>query len=135
MASIRVTHLCADRYKLETRGHTLLVDEQRADTIEIGPTPVELLVMAIASSAARDAVAYLRDHGHAHEDLRVDCTWTTEGTPPRLGRIELSLTPSIWLRPEDYAGMLAAVDVGVVHNTLRWPPAIELITPAVPARH
>jgi uncharacterized OsmC-like protein len=135
MGSIRVAHLCANRYKLETRGHVVLTDAERADTIEIGPTPVELLVMAIVSSAACQAVRYVREHGLAHEELRADAVWSTEGDPPRVRRIELTFTPSIWLTREEYLAMLRSVEAGTVMNTLREPPVIDIAVPArQPAR-
>lgn len=127
MGTVRVTHLGADRYKLETRGHVVLTDQRRADAVEVGPTPAELLVMAVAGGAAHDAARYLRERGLPHEVLRVDCGWVGEEDPVRVGRIELSFTPSIRLRPDDYEGMLAAVEAGMVHSTLRRSPAIEVV--------
>lgn len=129
MGSIKVTHLSVNRYRLETRGHVVLTDQERADTIEIGPTPTELLVMAILAGAAGEAVRYVREHGLAHEELRVDGVWSTVGDPPRVGRIELTFTPSIWLTREDHVAMLESVQAGTVMNTLREPPVVDIATP------
>lgn len=131
MSTVRVTHVGADRYKVETRGHVVLTDQERADTIEIGPTPTELLVMSIACSAARRAVRYVRARGFTHEDLRVDCTWTMEGDPPHVGKVDLTFTPSIWLTSADHADMLAAVRGGTVLNSPRNPPTIEIVALSV----
>lgn len=129
MGSVRATHLCADRYKLETRGHVVLTDQEHADTTEIGPTPLELLVMAIVGSAARQAVRYVRERGLANDELRVDAVWSTVGDPTRVGRIDLTFTPSIWLTHEDYVAMLETVKTGTVMNTLRNPPVIDIDVP------
>jgi putative redox protein len=52
MAEVRVWHVCEDRFQIETRGHVVLADQPRSDGAEVGPTPVELMVMALAGCAA-----------------------------------------------------------------------------------
>ncbi|WP_436498375.1 OsmC family protein [Actinokineospora sp. HUAS TT18] len=124
MADVTVTHVCDDRFQIETRGHVVLADQPRRDGVEVGPTPVELMVMALATCAAHYAVGYLRAHGVPSEALRVDCRWTMRPEPPRVGRVELVVTPPAGLDPAIRGGLLDAVDHCSVHNTLRQPPSV-----------
>lgn len=93
MAVVTPRHMCADRFRLQTRGHVVLADQPRSDGIAVGPTPVELMVMALAGCAAHYAVGYLREHGLPDADLRVDANWTMRPDPPRVGRAELTIAP------------------------------------------
>ncbi|GDY28706.1 OsmC family protein [Gandjariella thermophila] len=130
MATITVTHLCADRFRAETRGHALLLDQPRRDAAELGPTPLELTVMAAASGAAQGAVEYLRERGLPWVGLEVDCHWWLSGEPARVHRVELLVVPPARLRPEHHAGLLAAVDRCTVRNTLRQPPQVDVAVEA-----
>lgn len=129
MAAIMVTQVRGSGFRVETRGHAVLVD-QPSDGVELGPTPVELLVMSLASCAAHYAAGYLRRHGLPDQGLRVDAQWGMRTDPPRVNRVELIITPPARLDAEHNAGMVAAVDGCTVHNTLRQPPAVSVREPA-----
>lgn len=135
MAAVTVRHVCADRYWVETRGHVVVTDQPRANGVEMGPTPVELLVMALAACAAHYAVGYLREQGLPCDGLRVETEWTMRPDPPRIGRMELTVVPPVALDAELRAGMLAAVDRCTVHNTLREPPTVRIGVADEPAEH
>lgn len=126
MATITVTAAAEDGFQIQSRGHTLFVDQPHADAVELGPSPVELFVMSVASCAAHYAVGYLRRNGLPHRNLRVECRWNMKPEPPRVGRIELIVSPPSSLDPEHTAGMLAAVDHCTVHNSLRQPPEVRI---------
>jgi uncharacterized OsmC-like protein len=127
MATITVTHLCGDRFRAETRGHALLLDQPRRDGAEVGPTPLELTAMAVASCAAQYAVEYLRDRGLPWVGVEVECRWWLSAESDRIHRVELRVVPPAALRPEHHAGLLAAVDHCTVRNTLRQPPRVEAV--------
>jgi putative redox protein len=130
MAAIAVTHVGEDRFQIETRGHVVLADQPRSDGMEVGPTPVELMVMALAGCAAHYAVGYLRERGLPEAKLGVDARWTMRADPPRVGTVELTVTPPGRLEPDEYAGMVAAVERCTVHNTLRQPPVVRVVEPS-----
>jgi putative redox protein len=127
MAMITVTHLCGDRFRAETRGHALLLDQPRRDGAEVGPTSLELTAMALAGCAAQCAVEYLRERGLPSVGLEVDCHWWLSTEPARIHRVELCVVPPEPLRPEHQAGLLAAVDRCTVRNTLRRPPQVDTV--------
>lgn len=55
------------------------------------------------------------------------------GDPPRVSRIDLTFTPSIWLTPADHVAVLESVQACTVMNTLREPPVIDIAMPAMRA--
>jgi len=132
MATITVTHLCGDRFRVETRGHALLLDQPRRDGAEVGPTPLELMAMAVASCVGQYAIEYLRERGVPGVGLEVECGWMMCAEPARIDRLELRVAPSAPLNPEHHAGLLAAVDRCTVWNTLRRPPRVDVVVDVRP---
>lgn len=96
MAAVTVTQVRGSGFRVETRGHAVLVD-QPSDGVELGPTPVELLVRSLASCAAHYAAGHLRRQGLPSEGLRVDARWGMRIDPPRVNRVELIITPPVHL--------------------------------------
>jgi putative redox protein len=127
MAAITVTEFDADRFQIRTRGHTILVDQPR-DDVEVGPSPVEMMVMSMAGCAAYYAARYLRSNALNHCGLRVDCAWSMRSNPPRVARVQLTVRTPDNLDPVHREGMLAAVEGCTVTNTLADPPSVEVIT-------
>lgn len=124
MAAIEVRHLDADAFRIDIRGHRVLVD-QPAGGAEAGPTPLELFVASLASCAAHYAVGYLREHGLAHEGLRVECEWKLRATQPaRVSRLAMKVTLPATVPPAARTELLAAIDACTVHNSLRQPPEV-----------
>ncbi|MBC6445842.1 OsmC family protein [Actinokineospora xionganensis] len=116
-----------DRFQIQTRGHVVLADQPRGDDgVEVGPTPVELFVMSLATCAAHYAAGYLRHQGLPQEDLRVECRWTMRADPPRVGRVELTVVAPVPLDADRTAALLAAVDHCTVQNSLRQPPEVRV---------
>lgn len=126
MATITVTHLADDKYRTETRDHVILVDQPSDEGIEIGPTPVELLVMALAACAAHYGVSHLRGEGLPSDGLAVRCRWSMRANPASVGRIELTMLLPAPLEPAQQERLLAAIDHCTVHNTLRHPPRVAV---------
>jgi len=126
MATITVTHLAAEKFRIETRDHVVLVDQHGDDGTEIGPTPVELLVMALSGCAAHYAVGHLRAQGAPVDGLVVRGRWSMRAGPTRVGRVALTVVAPARLTAEQQDGLLAAIDHCTVHNTLRIPPLVEV---------
>lgn len=137
MARISVTHLVEDRFRIDVRGHQLLVDQPHRDREEAGPSPTELFVSSLAACVGHYAAGFLRRHGLAEEGLRVDCDWTMLASQPaRVGRVNLSVATAVPVPDELRAGLQEEVEHCTVHNTLRRPPPITVTVaqpqPAVP---
>lgn len=127
MASISVTEFDNDRFEIRTRNHTVLVDQPRADDVEVGASPVELMVMSLAGCAAYYAARYLRSNGLPHRGLRVDCHWNMRPNPARVARVQLTVVSPSELDSDHRDGMIAAVAHCTVTNTLNDPPKIDVI--------
>ena len=83
--SMTVSHLGADRFAIEIRGHTVTVDQP----IDVGgddtaPTPTELFIASLASCVAFYARRYLARHDIPTEGLSVTSSYTVRRqTQPR----------------------------------------------------
>ena len=126
MATISVTHLAGQKFQIETRDHVVLVDQPSALGDEIGPSPVELLVMALSACAAHYAVGHLREQGLPAKGLTVTTRWSMRAAPARVGRVALTVTTPARLTDEQQQRLLEAVEDCTVHNTLRTPPRVEV---------
>jgi uncharacterized OsmC-like protein len=138
MATITVTHLADDRFRIEVRGHQLLVDQpHREGGEEAGPTPTELFVTSLAACVGHYAAQFLRRHEQPYEGVRVDCDWRMlAAESPRVGRIQLDVTPPEPVPAELRGPLQEAIEHCTVHSSLKHPPkvTITLAVTAAPAR-
>lgn len=133
MATISVTHLAADRFRIDVRDHRLLVD-QPGHGEQVGPTPTELFVSSLAACVGYFGVRFLRDHGLAYDGLRVDCEWKMlAARVPRVGRVALRVTPPGEVPPELRQALQEALEHCTVHEALREPPQVTIAQAGVPA--
>lgn len=127
MATITVTQQAEDQFRIDVRGHQLLVDQPHRDGDEAGPSPTELFVASLAACVGHYAVGFLRRHKLAHTGLRVDCDWAMlAAQPARVGRIRLRVVPPSGVPAELHAGLREAMEHCTVHNTLRQPPPVTV---------
>jgi putative redox protein len=125
---LTVRHLGDDRFAVDVRGHTVLVDQPTgtggADT---GPTPTELFIAGLASCVAFYARRYLSRHEISPTGLAVSATYDISGRPARVTPIVIVITPPDALPPERRDGLLAVASHCTVHNTLTASPDIEMV--------
>jgi putative redox protein len=125
--SMTVTHLGADRFAVEIRGHTITVDQPvEAGGADTAPTPTELFVASLASCVAFYARRYLARHDVPTDGLSVTSSYTAGGKPNRVTDIAIRITPPAGLPAERHAAFLAVASHCTVHNTLHEPPAAEM---------
>ena len=132
---LTVRHLAGDRFVIDVRGHSLVVDQP----VEVGgadtaPTPTELFIAGLASCVAFYARRYLARHQISPAGLAVSATYDIGGRPSRVSRINVVVTPPAELPAERRNAFLAVASHCTVHNTLTEPANIEIALDApVPA--
>lgn len=128
-ARVEVSHLDGDSYRISTRTHDLLADQpDTSGGSDLGPTPVELLVAALAACTAHYAGSYLHRHGRSREGLRVTTDFTmAEDRPARVGSVRMVVTVPEELTAREREALTAVMDHCTVHNSLRQPPQVETV--------
>lgn len=125
--SVSVSHLGGDRFAVNIRGHTLLVDQPvEAGGADSAPTPTELFIASLASCVAFYARRYLARHDVPSDGFRVTSTYTAGGKPNRVTDIAIRVTAPPGLPAKRHAAFLAVSSHCTVHNTLQRPPKITI---------
>ncbi len=132
MPYLTVTHRGSHRFEVNVEGHRLFVDEGvAAGGRDSGPTPTELLAASLASCAAAHAESYLTAHGHSSAGLSVACHYRlSTDQPVRVAAIDVTVTVPTELPADRRRALLKAVEQCMVGNTLRMPPAINILVAA-----
>lgn len=124
---VRVRHVGGDRFAVEIREHTVLVDQPvGAGGTDTAPTPTELFVAGLASCVAFYARRYAARHQIPADGLQVAVSYDLGGRPARVSRIAIAVTPPAALPAERRDAFLAVASHCTVHNTLVQPPTIEV---------
>jgi putative redox protein len=122
-----VRHEGGKRFSAETRGHTVLTDQpMESGGTDIGPTPLELIGIALGSCIALYVEQFCSARRIETEGLRVDVSQTTAKTPSRVASydVALHLPPGF---PDRYREAVQHVARSCpVHNTLAYAPAIHV---------
>jgi uncharacterized OsmC-like protein len=89
-------------------------------------SPPEFLLVSLGTCAGIYALHYLKTRSLPTDGLAVRVVAEKATQPARLGafRIEVSVPA---LEPRHHEGVLRAVKLCLVHNTLLHPPAIETV--------
>ncbi|MFF5313383.1 OsmC family protein [Streptomyces massasporeus] len=125
--TVDVVPIAGDAFEIRVSGHVLTVDQPLPDGgKDTAPTPVELLVSAVASCVAHYAGRYLDRHGVARDGLSVRAKYRmAEERPARVAAISLTVRAPA-LEPQRLAALRAVVSHCTVTNTLAQAPEIEL---------
>jgi len=128
MEHLTVRPLGGARYRIDVRGHEIVVDQPRgAGGDDSAPTPTELFVAGLASCVAYYAGSYLRRHGLPSDGLDVRADWGfAEGRPARVGHVRLTVTPPAALPAPRVPALLAVARRCTVHNSLEEPPEVSV---------
>lgn len=129
-----VRHLDGDRFAIDVRGHTLLVDQPtEAGGSDTAPTPTELFVAGLASCVAFYARRYLARHQIDAAGLTVAARYEIGGRPTRARHIVITVTPPVDLPAGRRDAFLAVASHCTVHNTLTEPADVEIALAAIVA--
>ena len=122
-----VHHLDGDRFSIDVRGHTLLVDQPTdAGGSDTAPTPTELFMAGLASCVAFYARRYLARHHLDAAGLTVSASYGIGGRPTRVHGIRIVVTPPVGLPADRRDAFLAVASHCTVHNTLTEPADVEI---------
>ena len=117
MSSISVHHESADRFRIQIRDHTLVVDQpQTGDT---GPTPTELFVASLISCTAFYVRRFLARRGLAEGELTVtgDFVWAPDHT--RVTAVAIQVATAHGIPEELHPALARVVEHCTVHESIR----------------
>jgi uncharacterized OsmC-like protein len=128
MARIDVSYLEGVKYRLDIRGHEVVVDQPiEAGGGDAGPTPTELYVGGLASCVAFYAGRFLERHGIEREGLSVACEWEmANDRPNRVGRVDISIDLPADFPAEQHDRLMAVVEHCTVHNSMVQMPEVRI---------
>ena len=123
---VLVNHLDNVKFEAVARGHSVICDQPPVNGgADEGMTPPEFLLAALGTCAGFYAVQYLKTRSLATDGLNVKVTAEKAVQPARIGRFQIEvIVPG--LDPQHEAGVLRAVKVCLVHNTLLHTPAVDV---------
>jgi putative redox protein len=120
-------HLGGDRFAVEVRGHTILVDQPlESGGEDTAPTPTELFIAALTACIAFYARRYLERHHIPAAGLEVTADYTMGGRPARVSAIDVHIAVPPELPAERRDAFLAVASHCTVHNTLEQPPMVGI---------
>ncbi len=122
-----VRHLGGDRFAVEMRGHTVVVDQPvDAGGEDTAPTPTELFIAGLASCIAFYGRRFLARHDIDASGLQVAASYELGGRPARVTAVTVQITPPPALPAERRAAFLAVASHCTVHNTFEQPPPVDI---------
>lgn len=130
-----VNNLGGDRFVIDIRGFRVEVDQPiRAGGTDLAPTPTELFVGSLVACVGFYAGRFLKRHGHGTDPLSLSCKFEmSEASPHRVAKIEITLHAHPNLTDHQRDVLLKVVDACTVHNSLRYPPSIQISLAEKPA--
>jgi putative redox protein len=115
--------------RTEINGHTLVFDQPASvpGGEDRGPSPLDVMVVAVAACAHYYAAAYLHGRGLATEQVRVEVEAEKDRTPvARIGRLDMTVHLPAGLTDMQIAGVERAIKNCPAYGTLLHPPAIHI---------
>lgn len=110
-------------------GHQLVFDQP--STVpggeDRGPSPLDVMSVAVAACAHYFAAAYLHARSLSSEGLTVEATAEKERVPvPRIGRLALKVQLPSGLADRHVAGVERAIKSCPAYGTLLHPPSVDV---------
>jgi len=128
---VTVEHLGAVQFEVKARNHTIVCDQpESAGGFDEGMTPPEMLLASLGTCAGYYAVEYLKARNLPLEGLRVRVTAdkapARSNVPVRLNDFLIEVEYAQPVEPRHRDGISRAVHACLIHNTLLYPPRIEV---------
>lgn len=123
---ITVRYLGGKRFEMSARGHLVLSDQPfENDGADSGMTPPEIFLSSVGACAGYYAAEYLNTRCLNSEDLEIRVSAMKGDKPVRLTSIKVDIVaPGLTERHRE--GLLRAVNLCLIKNTLQTPPHIEV---------
>ena len=122
-----ILYLGEAKFAAIARGHRVICDQPATNGgSDSGMTPPEFLLVSLGTCAGFYAAQYLKARSLPADGLRVKVTAEKAAQPARLGRFRIEVTAPE-LDPRHQAGILRAVKLCLIHNTLLHAPAIDIV--------
>jgi putative redox protein len=136
LMDVEILYLGDVKFEAIARGHRVICDQPATNGgSDSGMTPPEFLLVSLGTCAGFYAAQYLKTRSLPADGLRIKVTAEKAAQPARLGRFLIEVTAPE-LDPQHQAGILRAVKLCLIHNTLLHAPAIDIVLnapAAVPA--
>jgi putative redox protein len=128
-----IQHLGGVRFEANARGHRILCDQPVENGgRDQGMTPPEFLLASLGTCAGYYAAQYLKARSLPQDGLTVRVTAKKAPAPARLASFSIEVNVP-GLEPQHEPGILRAVKVCLIHNTLLHAPSIDVAVN--PGRH
>jgi len=127
LMEVEILHIAEMKFEAIARGHRVICDQPATDGgFDSGMTPPEFLLVSLGTCAGFYAAQYLKTRSLPSDGLRIKVTAEKATQPARLGRFQIEVTAPE-LDPQHQAGILRAVKLCLIHNTLLNTPAIDVV--------
>jgi len=118
------------KFDAMARGHRVICDQPAANGgSDSGMTPPEFLLVSLGTCAGFYAAQYLKARSLPADGLRIKVTAEKATEAARLASFQIEVTAPE-LDPQHQAGILRAVILCLIHNTLLTAPAIDIVLTA-----
>ena len=130
---VEILHIGDVKFEAIARGHRVICDQPPENGgLDIGMTPPEFLLVSLGTCAGFYAAQYLKARSLPAGGLRIKVSAEKATKPARLQRFQIDVTAPE-LDPQHEAGILRAVKLCLIHNTLLNAPAIDVVLNATVA--
>ena len=135
MSQITVHHEALDRFRIEVREHTVVVDQPIPASGDAGPTPTELFVASLAACAGFYARRFLTRHGLAEGELEVTADFAFSADHSRVAAIAIRIEAPGGVPETLRPALMRVLEHCTVHESLRETPTVsfDLVAEAAPA--
>ena len=124
---VTVEHLGAVQFEITARQHKIISDQPPDNHgFDEGMTPPELLLASLGSCAAYYAVDYLKRSKIAADSVKARVTAEKVKAPFRLDNFNIEVEVEAELDDAQLKGLEDAVHRCLIHNTLLYPPKMNL---------
>lgn len=124
---VEILYQGAVKFEAIARGHRVICDQPATNGgSDTGMTPPEFLLVSLGTCAGFYAAQYLKARSLPADGLNIKVTAEKAAQPARLGRFHIEVAaPEMDAQHE--AGLLRAVKLCLIHNTLLHAPAIDVV--------
>lgn len=135
MSQITVHHETLDRFRIEIRDHTIVVDQPVPASGDAGPTPTELFVASLAACAGFYARRFLSRHGLSDGELEIAAEFAFSADHSRVAAVAIRVAVPGGVPADLRPALMRTLEHCTVHESLREAPTVsfDLVAETAPA--